>query len=161
VLVFSTLIGPAPRTIVETLYVAFLLAPPHRPIVQISPSNAVLIDILHSVLHGVDFLLRSQQNRHCGNRSWLGSSHAEPAIHSKERFLFNALTRALSVSWPWTRTITRTITERQPKIQFSETSFKMNVMSGHSTKNVAVMRRCERHIEVQEQSACEMLSTFV
>ena len=118
------------------------------------------MDILHSVLHGVDFL-HSQRNRHCGNHSWLACSHVEPAIHSKERFLFNALTRALSVSWPWTRTITRTITERQPKIQFSETSFKMNVMSGHSTKNVAVMRRCERHIEVQEQSACEMLSTFV
>ena len=61
------------------------------------------MDILHSVLHGVDFL-HSQRNRHCGNHSWLACSHVEPAIHSKERFLFNALTRALSVSWPWTRT---------------------------------------------------------
>ena len=53
-----------------------------------------------------------------------------------------------------------------------ETGFKMNVVKGRSTSNVAVMRGCERHIlrccsrcnfhkQVQEQSACEMLSTFI
>ena len=75
---FFKLIGPAQWTIAETLYVAivfidpahrpitkafysrypcwyYLADPLRRPITKISPSNAVLMDILHSVLHGVDF----------------------------------------------------------------------------------------------------------
>ena len=60
------------------------------------------MDMLHIVLHGVIFVCALSkaaivESRHCGNHSWLARSHVEPAIHSKERFPFNMLARALSI----------------------------------------------------------------
>ena len=107
---------------------------------------------------------RSKQNRKCGNHSWL-ASHMEPAIHSKRRFLFDACVFCFLVVAPNDnrndiRTMTKTVILGRERRFHIERGCDARMWKPHWVI-LRCFSRCNFHTQVQEQSACEMLLTFI